>query len=341
MKNIIFGITVLITLTNCSFANDFTSSDCIKTRAAFDIGSGTTKMKVAKVDICKQIILDILLEKNIPVAYKQSLQNSKEKRFDPTIMASGLKAIQELKAFAEKFNPDSYHAVATSAYRTSINARELAKNILNATGIRIKTISQEIEAKIGFAAAATIADKELKDVVVWDIGGGSMQITTYNAHGEFVIYQGKHAAVTFKDSIITEIQKKSIQQTKTPNPLSLKHSHQAVQLAKSMAEEEVSVMLKEKIQNGAQVLGIGGVHFHSLKKQIKSKSTTYTKEQVEDALNKRAGMTDKEVGGKYASTEISNLALVTGFMKGLKIQRVKTGRINLADGLLVAPDFAK
>ena len=64
-------------------------------------------------------------------------------------------------------------------------------------------------------------------------------------------------------------------------------------------------------------------------------------EQIKSALDKRAGMTDVDIGGKYASTEISNLALVAGYMSGLGIKYVKTGKINLTDGLLIAPDFAK
>ena len=33
-------------------------NDCLKTRAALDIGSGSTKVKIAKVDLCKKVIIE-------------------------------------------------------------------------------------------------------------------------------------------------------------------------------------------------------------------------------------------------------------------------------------------
>ena len=46
--------------------------DCIFTRAAFDVGSGTTRMKVAKVDVCKNTILKVLLKKEMRISKLQN-----------------------------------------------------------------------------------------------------------------------------------------------------------------------------------------------------------------------------------------------------------------------------
>jgi exopolyphosphatase/guanosine-5'-triphosphate,3'-diphosphate pyrophosphatase len=56
-------------------------------------------------------------------------------------------------------------------------------------------------------------------------------------------------------------------------------------------------------------------------------------------LNKGISLTDKEIGGQYADTEISNLILVLGFMQQLGISEVMTQNINLADGVLLNPAF--
>ena len=53
----------------------------------------------------------------------------------------------------------------------------------------------------------------------------------------------------------------------------------------------------------------------------------------------RQGLTDTEIGGKYAATEISNLTLVLGFMNELGIEKVMTVKANMAHGILIYPRF--
>ncbi|MNT68059.1 hypothetical protein D3C72_2062550 [compost metagenome] len=44
-------------------------------------------------------------------------------------------------------------------------------------------------------------------------------------------------------------------------------------------------------------------------------------------------MDDKAIGGEFPQTEISNLILVGGFMKGLKINQYRPVKASLIDGL--------
>jgi hypothetical protein len=50
-------------------------------------------------------------------------------------------------------------------------------------------------------------------------------------------------------------------------------------------------------------------------------------------------LNDKEIGGRYADTEISNLILVLGFMEKLGIKEVIPVNVNLADVILIDPEF--
>jgi exopolyphosphatase/guanosine-5'-triphosphate,3'-diphosphate pyrophosphatase len=313
------------------------ANNCIKIRAAFDIGSGSTKMKVAKVDTCTQKIISILYENSLPVFYKQSLQDSNNKTIDAKTLNTGFKALQTLKNESLKYSPTQFFAAATSAFRTATNLKSFKQKVLSKLKINIKIISQTKEAKLGFIAASSLTSTPMKDVIVWDIGGGSMQITSFDGK-KFEIYEGKHAAVTFKDFVIETIQVKDRYSIKSPNPLKQNESNEALLKAFEFANKEVSKSLKKKIDNGAQVLGIGGLHYYSIKGQA-TKSSTYTLAQVLSVLKKNTGLTDIELNDKYSETQVTNLALVGGFMKALNIKKVLTGNINLADGLLINPEI--
>lgn len=330
MKRIVLFILVV----SSSF---LLADDCIKVRTAFDIGSGTTKMKVGKIDTCKQKVLSILYENSIPVAYKQALQNSTNSNIDSVTLNNGFNALKILKNESLRFKPTEFYAVATSAFRTATNLKNFNTKVLLNLNIDIKIITQTQEAKLGFFAATSLTSRSMQEVVVWDIGGGSMQITAWNGK-KFEIYKGKHAAVTFKDYVIENIQNQDRSIVKSPNPLKDIESDAALKKSSEFAIKEVSKIIKDKIISGVEIIGIGGLHYYSIKAQC-GKSDTYTLDQVIQTLKKNTGLKDSEINSKYSETEITNLALVGGFMKALKIKNVRTGKVNLADGLLINPEI--
>ena len=261
MKKLLIGLLIFGSFSTLG-------NECIKTRAAFDIGSGTTKMKVAEVDICNQKIVKMLLQKNIPVGYKEHLQESNDNKLDNAIRIVGIKAIKDLKLMASQFSPDSFVGVATSAFRTANNGRKFAQQIELETGVTVKVISQDSEAKIGFAAATTIASKAIRNIIVWDIGGGSMQMSAYEGNNKFLIYEGQLASVTYKDYVMGQIQNKTTNDKSSPNPISKEDLLTASEYAEQATNVNALDRIKEKIKNGAEVLGIGGVHYYSVRKQV-------------------------------------------------------------------------
>lgn len=294
-------------------------------------------MKVAKVDSCQKKILGILLEDSKAVGYKESLKNSTSKAFDAQTINSGMKALEELKSIAQKFHPQEYRAVATSAFREASNGEEVIEKFKKILGPQVKIITQEMEAKLGYFAVSATASKD--SLVVWDIGGGSMQITTLLDHDDFLIFQGHVASVPFKDKIIAEIQKMEPLKKSSPNPIAKADCPKAVEMAKEAADE-INDKLK-KILKGPQsfVVGIGGVHYYSIKNQLGSNEKAFNQEDLKRLYAKRCGLSDSQISGKYAQTEISNIALVLGFMQGLGINQVKPMNINMADGILVSSDL--
>ena len=331
MKYAIVILSLLFVFTNAC------SHDCLQNRAAFDIGSSTTKMVVATVDTCQQNVKQILEEKNVAVGYKDDLDNSQD-IFSEEIQIKGLEALKQLKKIAQKYNPNEYVGIATSAFRKSKNGVVLANKINEKLGIRVLIIPQRTEAILGFLAAYPQTGFDKKEILVWDIGGGSMQITMAQDDDTFEVYEGKLAAVGMKNMIICAIQGKSYKDVQSPNPMGEAVATKAVNMAQYYAAIHVQKAIKEKAKH-LTVLGIGGCHYYCVRKQCVNEGKTYTISDVEKTLTTRCKLTDSEIGGKYAPTDISNLALVLGFMKELEIEKVKTLKANMAHGILIYPKY--
>lgn len=204
LKNIIICFSILLALIseNKNFAisksNHNNRITCItEIRAGFDIGSGSTKLQVASVKNCKNG--DITIEKlyfkeNINVQYSAALTVDAS---DPTkvilpdnIIDEGYIAMTSLKNKAlEKLGTEcgssctisSWRGIMTAAFRKAHNWQQ-AQNKLSrvAKGLIIKRLSQEEEALYGFYPVLKIKGIDPQNTVVWDMGGGSTQITAFD-----------------------------------------------------------------------------------------------------------------------------------------------------------------
>ena len=308
---------------------------CIVYRAAFDIGSGTTKIKVAKIDKCNQKNLEVVYKKEVKVPYAENISGN---LFDVQIKRAGLAALQELKKEAKTRGAQTFSGVATAAFRLAVNTPEFLQEIKNQTGIPVKLLSQDEEAILGYMAVLSVLGVKIKDTVVWDIGGYSMQMIFLRNDSDYVIYNGRLASITFKEKILSEIKHQPPSKHKSPNPIGKDNLEKALKIA-MLAAAEVPEEIREKLSKpNAIIIGIGGVHNQSVAKQLGTKNI-YRREELISELNKRIGLTDKKIGGQYADTEISNLILVLGFMQQLGLSEIMPQNINLVDGVLINPDF--
>ncbi|MDA8791761.1 hypothetical protein N9N67_00875 [Bacteriovoracaceae bacterium] len=328
---------VLFILTFNLFAQ-LESKECQKVKAAFDIGSGTTKMKVAVVNDCYQSVEKVLFKAKEKVSYKEDLAKSPNQNFSPEILQAGKAALKKLVKMAkEEYKATVFKGVATSAFRDSKNSSEIIDYAKAKLGLSVEIIDQKLEAKLGFAGVLSTGKYSPKDIVVWDIGGGSMQMTSYSGNNNYRMYLGQLASVPFKNYIIEKLHKDHIEYRITPNPMGWKISQKAFKKARRTARRKIKRKLKRKIKKGkVTVVGIGGVHNYSLMGQMGLKDQgSYTYKQLRNWSVRNTFRTDKEIGGKYASTDASNLILVLGFMDALKVKEVVVEDVNLADGVLV------
>lgn len=307
-------------------------------RAAIDIGSGATNLKVAKVDPKTNKILIQLYEKSIHVPYQKHLEQSADETFDTQVMDQGIRAIKALKELADSYHVKKVVAVATAAFRKAKNAEQFAKEIEQQTGVQVHIINQDEEGILAFRAALATTPVKPEQAMTWDIGGGSMQLTTLTNEGTYLVEKGKTASIPFKNAVIEKIEHKDSKTVHSPNPMSVEEMQAAINYAAGLAQE-THPFIKNKIQDPqTQILAVGSLFNYAIRPLVNSHIVE--KDAIDKAVMKWAGKTDEELpGGSLTEVAVTNPLLVLGYMKGLHINKVEVISVNNADGALTYPAY--
>ncbi len=181
------------------------ANECIEDRYAFDVGSGAIKTTANKVDKCKGEILEKIGEHNIHIKYETCMHEKDGKLvISQECIAKTKDAIQDIeKAYNMDCAATNCAGVATAWARKASNSNELLK-LFKTEKIDIEIIPQEEEGKLGFYTAKThsTAKTTLNDkMVVWDLGGGSFQLSALDDKHEIHVYNGMYGVESF-DKII-------------------------------------------------------------------------------------------------------------------------------------------
>lgn len=303
-------------------------------RAAMDIGSGSIKCVVADVDEGSHIIRRIVKRLHIKADFSDNIAPQTGNRIPPAMMAEGISHIRFLQAQARSLGAEAMSAVATEAFRNAENGHAYIKRLSLQTGIPARIIDEQEEAIIGVRSALNELGNPQGPLAVWDIGGGSTQITLRHRARTYY-HTDRTASVSFKNDIIYDIQSRI---SHTPNPISERDYRQALQIARDKAAE-LPEHMRNVIGNGeCMIVGIGPVHSLSVLGQLGGKNP-YNRIDLQKAINQRLGLTDWELGGGFAPTDLSNLILVLGYMQELEISEVNVLKVSLAEGLLLSPAY--
>lgn len=151
-------------------------------RAAFDIGSGGTKLLIADVHpLTGKLVSQPLFELDIPVPFKGDEQV--HGRLSEDIQLVGLSVLQTMLRKAGELGAVEACAIATEVFRVASNGAEYLGRV-RALGLSVSVVTQPLEARLGLATAEALeasAQRGLaasSGITVWDSGGASFQITT-------------------------------------------------------------------------------------------------------------------------------------------------------------------
>ncbi|MCB1122379.1 MAG: phosphatase [Verrucomicrobiae bacterium] len=139
---------------------------------ALDIGSNTLKMLVVEktVDGLREVG-QRTSETRISAGISQNNPALKEES-----MARAIAVIGELYRDMMVYHPDKVRMVATSAVRDASNRDVFCKRVLKETGCPVDVISGEEEAQlIGCGVLTDPALKDQREILVFDMGGGSVE----------------------------------------------------------------------------------------------------------------------------------------------------------------------
>ncbi|CAN5428616.1 hypothetical protein BH10BDE1_BH10BDE1_04840 [soil metagenome] len=365
-----FALTLAATMfTACSSGPVAKEDACLKRRGAIDIGSGSTKAFAAVVDVCQnpKRVVEKLFDEKVKISFGESVEGSTSIEFSNDVITD---ASAKIATFVEQMNAknlQSIDLVATAAFRKAKNGAAAANLIsdaivarlkgsthLSAESLRIQILTQEKEAELGARSAVSnlpASPNSSETLIVWDIGGGSMQMfakpapsSVTTASAAPTLFAGDLASVTFKNRVIKEIQKKDPTLVKSPNPLKPSPKSSDVKKAVTMARDDAKKNVPDFFKHGgaaARWIGIGGVLAISVQKQVERESggsghhgESFTAKDVSTTLDARATRKDEEIESDYRETEVTNLALVLGYMEALKIDKVETVEASLTQGLV-------
>jgi exopolyphosphatase / guanosine-5'-triphosphate,3'-diphosphate pyrophosphatase len=145
--------------------------------AAIDIGSNSVHMIIAAVSGARSFeVIDRVKEM---VFLGRSVADSG--RLTPEALSAGVEAVAKFHKLAQRHRVDEIRAVATAAVREATNGGEFLYAICARTGINPQVISGNEEARYIYLGVRNAIDLSEESALVFDIGGGSVEIMLGNA----------------------------------------------------------------------------------------------------------------------------------------------------------------
>ncbi len=330
-KYIVYFMTLTILM--CSFNVDA----AVVRRAAFDFGSGKIKVQVADVDTdTRQILLSLYTEDAV-VLLSEDAAHQPQSLLSDQIQEKAINAAQSLKQKALDLGATEFYGLATEAYRKAPNAHKLVDRYFSELAIPVKIISQIEEGQNAFRALIAETNLDQNEVISFDIGGGSFQVTYLDDDKNIQVYMAPFGRSTTKNAIITYVKGEDPATTLSPNPMSRGDWESALKyFDKTLPEVPEALALKLK-KSDVQVIGISA-HPEKLRNL-----STYHLENIHNALEERLNKGDAELAASHKSpnSAVSELALVYSIMQKLQISTVNYIRTNggATSALLISDEY--
>lgn len=141
--------------------------------AAIDIGSNAIRLVLGEID--KHQNLQVLKKIREPVRLGEDVFATGEISAKTT--AKALQSFRKFKTYLQSNGVQHIRAVATSALRETRNRDEFVRLVQKETGIRIEVIDGLEEGRLIHAAVASRVEMENRNILLIDIGGGSVELT--------------------------------------------------------------------------------------------------------------------------------------------------------------------
>src|SRR5579862_9095428 len=140
--------------------------------AAIDIGSNSIRQIVADVSSDG----DIFVVDEMKAAPRLGAKLAKTHALQPDTMDAAIEALGRMATLARQYGAQRIEAVATSAVRDADNAELFLARVKRETGLRVKVLHGDEEARLCFRSALAHFELAAGRCVIMDIGGGSVEL---------------------------------------------------------------------------------------------------------------------------------------------------------------------
>ena len=301
--------------------------------AAFDIGSGTTRMRVARYEPCADGTPQTLARAEVPLPYAGDLAASGSGEFSPELVQSAGAIMAELREQAESFGAEVLIGVATEAFRRADNGAALLQDWADQLGLEAWVIDQHSEGRLAYGLVRSEQPDD-QARLVWDIGAGSQQLVWRDAgDGEFRHFNSDLASVTLRNAALTVLDR--AEGVTSPNPIAPDEVPALVDLIEVWVGADWPGRLADLLGDEARLIGVGGVHGASIVGQLGVPAgSVIRREQLGEVLARQLDRDDVAIGGQYAETDVTNLILVHTLLGLLDVDEYQATRGDLAEALL-------
>ncbi len=137
--------------------------------AAIDLGTNSCRLRIT--DQYGNVIY------RESVATKLGEKMTENMCFTQKAVERGLSCLNRYAELMKNYKVGKYRAIATASCRMAKNGAEFVQQVEKNSGIRLEVVSPQEEAMLNLRGAALNAPKEAETVLVYDLGGGSTEIT--------------------------------------------------------------------------------------------------------------------------------------------------------------------
>ncbi len=152
----------------------------IKKYAAIDIGSNAIRLLIANVIVEKDKETQFRKSSLVRVPIRLGADTFVSGEITPTNTQRLVDAMEAFKLLMKINNVEKYKACATSAMREAENGKEIAKVVLEKTGVEIEIIGGKKEAAIISSTDLNELIESDSSYLYVDVGGGSTEFTIFS-----------------------------------------------------------------------------------------------------------------------------------------------------------------
>jgi|EP01043_Picozoa_sp_COSAG02_P006828 exopolyphosphatase/guanosine-5'-triphosphate,3'-diphosphate pyrophosphatase len=230
-------------------------------RAAFDIGSGMSKMQVSDIDLSAGRVVATLFAEEREVLFAADWKASGERsELSEEIQMRGLEVLGALRQIASELGATQMRGVATEVFRKASNGDLYLERVAQQLGIFASVIAQTEEARLGWltAVAALPAGEDASKVVAWDSGGGSFQVSARPGGQEIVCYNGAWGSTVATEALMARIQ--GVEYTgggSSPNPVNTDEAERLIDVIRATMEPPPRWLAELLHSDTGRVVAIG------------------------------------------------------------------------------------